>query len=61
MKSILLQNFTLIDGSGREPQASMDVMISEGRINALGRSGSLSIQHQDVEIYAWYDSAAGTD
>ncbi|HWZ17764.1 MAG TPA: hypothetical protein VNW73_03115, partial [Ktedonobacteraceae bacterium] len=51
MKSILLQDVTLIDGSGREPQANMDVMISEWRISALGRSGSLSFEHQDVEIY----------
>jgi len=52
MKSILLQDVTLIDGSGREPQANMDVMISEGRISALGRSDSLSFAHQDVEIYS---------
>lgn len=51
MKSILLQDVTVIDGSGRAPQASMDVMISEWRISALGRSGSLSFEHQDVEIY----------
>ena len=54
MKSILLQNVTVIDGSGKEPQASMDVIISEGRISALGRSGSLSIEHQDVEIYSMH-------
>jgi imidazolonepropionase-like amidohydrolase len=51
MKSILLQDVTLIDGSGREPQANMDIMISEGRICALGRSASLFNEHQDVEIY----------
>ncbi len=54
MKSILLQNVTVIDGSGREPQLSMDVMISEGRISALGRSGSLSFEHQDVAIHAMH-------
>ena len=54
MKSILLQNVTVIDGSGREPQPGMDVLINEGRISALGRSGSLSIEHQDVEIYSMH-------
>ena len=52
MKSILLQNVTVIDGSGKEPQARMDVIISEGRISALGRSGSLPIEYQNVEIYS---------
>ena len=52
MKSILLHNVTVIDGSGKEPQASMDVIISEGRISALGRSGSLPIEYQNVEIYS---------
>ena len=52
MKSILLQNVTVIDGSGKEPQASMDILVNEGRISALGRCGSLPIEHQDVEIYS---------
>jgi len=54
MKSILLQNVIVIDGSGREPQPGMDVLINEGRISALGRSGSLSIEHQDVDIYSMH-------
>ncbi len=54
VRSILLQNVTVIDGSGRGAEASMDVMISEGRISALGRSGSLSFEHQDVEIYSMH-------
>ncbi|MGZ3629928.1 MAG: amidohydrolase family protein [Ktedonobacteraceae bacterium] len=52
MKSILLQNVIVIDGNGREPQPGMDVLINEGRISALGRSGSLPIEHQDVDIYS---------
>ena len=52
MKSILLQNVTVIDGSGKEPQVSMDILVNEGRISALGRCGSLPIEHQDVEIYS---------
>jgi imidazolonepropionase-like amidohydrolase len=51
VKSILLQKVTLIDGSGREPQTGMDVMVSEGRISALGRSGSLTIEDQQTVIY----------
>jgi imidazolonepropionase-like amidohydrolase len=52
VKSILLQNVTLIDGSGREPQTGMDVLVSEGRISALGSSGSLSIERHETEMYA---------
>ena len=54
-KSILLQNLTIIDGSGSEPQQDMDVMVIEDRISAIGRSGSLSFDHQDVEIYSLHD------
>jgi imidazolonepropionase-like amidohydrolase len=52
VKSILLHNVTVIDGSGRGPQTNMDVMVSEGRISALGRSVSLSNEQQDIEIYS---------
>jgi imidazolonepropionase-like amidohydrolase len=54
MKAVLFQNVTVIDGSGKEPHAGMDVMVSDDRIRALGRSGSLSYDHQDVEIYAMH-------
>ena len=53
-KSVLLQNVTVIDGSGREPQTGMEVMVNEERISALGRSGSLSFEHPDVEIYSMH-------
>jgi imidazolonepropionase-like amidohydrolase len=52
VKSILLQNVTLIDGSGREPQTGMDVLLSEGRINALGSTGSLLVEPQETVMYA---------
>jgi imidazolonepropionase-like amidohydrolase len=52
VKSILLQNVTLIDGSGRGPQTGMDVLVSEGRISALGSSGSLSVERQETVMYA---------
>ena len=52
MKSILIQNATLIDGSGREPQTGMDVLVSDGRISALGNRGSLSVNRQETEFYA---------
>ncbi len=52
VKSILLQNVTLIDGSGREPQTGMDVLVSEGRISALGSSGSLAIERHETAMYA---------
>jgi imidazolonepropionase-like amidohydrolase len=52
VKSLLLQNVTIIDGSGREPQKSMDVLVSEGRISALGRSGSLDVNRQETEMFA---------
>jgi imidazolonepropionase-like amidohydrolase len=52
MKSILLQNVSLIDGSGREPQTDMDVLVSEGRISSLGSCGSLSIKRQETMMYA---------
>jgi imidazolonepropionase-like amidohydrolase len=54
MKLVLLQNVNVIDGSGKEPQIGMDVLVSEDRISALGRSGSLSFDHQDVETYAMH-------
>lgn len=41
----------MIDGSGSGPLPGMDVLVSDGRISALGRSGSLSFDQQDVEIY----------
>ena len=51
MKSVLLQNVTIIDGTGRETQNAMDVLISDGRISALGRSGSLSVEREETEIH----------
>jgi imidazolonepropionase-like amidohydrolase len=52
VKSILLQNVTLIDGSGRGLQTGMDVLVSEGRISALGSSGSLSVERQETVMCA---------
>ncbi len=54
-QSTLLQNVTLIDGSGSEPQPGVDVLVTGDRISALGRSGSLSVDHQNVEIYSLHD------
>jgi imidazolonepropionase-like amidohydrolase len=51
-QSILLQNVTLIDGTGTEPQVDMDVLIIGDRISAIGRSGNLSVDHQNVEVYS---------
>lgn len=50
-KSLLFQDVTVIDGSGREPQANMDVLVKDGRINALQAHGSLSYDEQRTEVY----------
>jgi imidazolonepropionase-like amidohydrolase len=52
VKSILLQNVTLIDGTGREQQNAMDVLVSDGRVSSLGKSGSLSVNRQETEFFA---------
>jgi len=51
MKSIALQNVAVIDGTGREAQNGMDVLIGDGRISAMGRSGSLAVNEQETEVY----------
>ena len=51
MKSLLFRDVTVIDGSGREPQANMDVLVKDGRINALQAHGSLSYDEQRTEMY----------
>ena len=50
-QSTLLQDVTLIDGTGNAPQPGMDVLVTADRIRALGRSGSLSIEHQNIDVY----------
>ncbi len=50
-QSLLFQDVTVIDGSGREPQASMDVLVKDGHINALQAHGSLSYDEQRTEVY----------
>ncbi len=50
-QSILLQNVTLIDGTGSEPRPGLDVLVTANRIRALGKSGSISIDHQNTDIY----------
>src|SRR6266849_4069664 len=51
MKTLLFQDVTVIDGSGREPQANMDVLVTDGRINALQAHCSLSYDEQRTEVY----------
>ncbi len=51
MKTLLFQDVTVIDGSGREPQANMDVLVTDGCINALQAHGSLSYDEQRTEVY----------
>ena len=50
-QSLLFQDVTVIDGSGRQPQANMDVLVKDGRINALQAHGSLSYDEQGTEVY----------
>src|SRR5260370_3609391 len=50
-QSLLFQDVTVIDGSGREAQANMDVLVKDGRINALQAHGSLSYDEQRTEVY----------
>src|SRR5215472_7595752 len=49
--SIILQNVTIIDGTGNKPQPGMDVLVTGDRIRALKRSGTLSIEHQNIDTY----------
>jgi len=50
-QSLLFQDVTVINGSGREPQANMDVLVKDGRINALQAHGSLSYDERRTEVY----------
>ena len=40
---ILLQDIRVIDGKGSRPQTGQDVLIAEGKIAAVGRTGSLDV------------------
>jgi imidazolonepropionase-like amidohydrolase len=40
---LVLQNVTLIDGTGAEPRQGVDVMIANGRIAAIGPGGSIRV------------------
>lgn len=39
----LLQNIQVIDGLGNPPQTGLDVLVAEGKIQAIGESGSLDV------------------
>jgi len=41
--STLLQDIRVIDGMGNEPQTGRDVLIADGKIQAVGKAGSLDI------------------
>jgi imidazolonepropionase-like amidohydrolase len=39
----LLKNIRVIDGLGNRPKTGQDVLIADGKIQAIGRSGSLNV------------------
>ena len=41
--STLLKDIRVIDGMGNEPQTGRDVLIADGKIQAVGKTGSLDI------------------
>ncbi|MDA9982768.1 amidohydrolase family protein [Gammaproteobacteria bacterium] len=41
--STLLQDIRVIDGMGNEPQTGQDVLIADGKIQAVGKTGALDI------------------
>ncbi len=51
MKPILLQNVTLIDGTGSPPQSAMDILVSDGLIRSIVSSGTLSLDSESTQIY----------
>lgn len=48
-RQILLQNVTIIDGSGSPPQPRRDILIREGRIAWIGETGTGETMH-DAEV-----------
>ena len=52
MQSVLLQNVNVIDGTGTDLQSGLDILVSEGRISAMGPEGSLSIHSPETQVYA---------
>ena len=41
--STLLQDIRVIDGMGNQPQTRQDVLVADGKIQAVGRTGSLNV------------------
>ena len=39
----LLQDIRVIDGLGNSPQSGQDVLVADGKIQAIGKSGSLDV------------------
>jgi imidazolonepropionase-like amidohydrolase len=51
MNSLLFQHVTVIDGTGSAPRADMDVLVSDGLIQAVETHGLLNYDEQQTEIY----------
>src|SRR6266851_2859177 len=53
MQPVLLHNVNVIDGTGSDLQSDLDILISEGRISAMGPKGSLPIHSPETQVYAF--------
>lgn len=51
MNSLLFQHVMLIDGTGSAPRTDMDVLVSDGRIQAVETHSALNYDEQQTEVY----------
>ncbi len=51
MQSVLLQNVNVIDGTGADLQPGLDVLVSGGRISAMGPAGSFTVNAAETLVF----------